>query len=109
VRPRERRHALRLLSDQAAAALANASVYQSASELATQLSNALEHRAVIEQAKGMLMALQHCDDDQAFDILRRASQRSNRKLRDVAAELIDRTKARNHDRPPPPPPRPPRG
>jgi AmiR/NasT family two-component response regulator len=38
----------------------------------------------------MLMAVQRCDEDQAFDILRRASQRSNRKLRAVAAEVIER-------------------
>ncbi len=87
------RRSLRLLADQASAAVANAEIYRSASSLAKQLEFALETRVVIEQAKGALMALQKCDADAAFDILRRASQRSNRKLRDVAAEFLARALA----------------
>ena len=103
------RHVLDLLAAQASAAIANARVFESTAQLADQLSTALESRAVIEQAKGVLMALQHCDEDQAFDILRRASQRSNKKLRDVAAELIAGTRPRRTppgSPPPPPPPAP---
>ena len=50
----------------------------------------MESRAVIEQAKGILMAAQRCDPDAAFDILVRASQNQNRKLRAIAAEIVDR-------------------
>jgi AmiR/NasT family two-component response regulator len=50
----------------------------------------MESRAAIEQAKGILMARQHCTADDAFDILRRASQRENRKLRDIADEMVRR-------------------
>ncbi len=53
-----------------------------------QLRTALESRDVIGQAKGILMARQGISADEAFDLLRRASQRSNVKLRDVAAQVV---------------------
>jgi anti-anti-sigma factor len=46
---------------------------------------------VIEQAKGILMFYEHCTPDEAFDLLRRASQRSNVPVRQIAAEIVDRT------------------
>lgn len=49
---------------------------------------ALESRTMIGQAEGVLMARQDISADEAFDILRRTSQRSNRKVRDVAADII---------------------
>jgi AmiR/NasT family two-component response regulator len=52
---------------------------------------AMDSRAVIEQAKGVLMAQRHVDADQAFDILREASQRYNRKLRDIAQGIVAST------------------
>jgi hypothetical protein len=42
---------------------------------------------VIERAKGVVMGTLGCDADAAFDHLRRASQQSNRPLRDVAEEV----------------------
>lgn len=53
----------------------------------------LESQGPIEQAKGIIMAQTRCDPDQAFEILRRASQRSNTKLRLLADELVARTAA----------------
>jgi AmiR/NasT family two-component response regulator len=44
---------------------------------------------MIAQAQGILMEREHITADQAFDILRRASQRLNVKLRDVAQGLVD--------------------
>jgi len=44
---------------------------------------------VIEQAKGVLMAQQHCTADEAFDLLRRASQRSNTPIRLLAEQIVD--------------------
>jgi AmiR/NasT family two-component response regulator len=50
----------------------------------------LTSRAVIDQAKGILMGQHRVGADEAFDILRTTSQRENRKLRDLAQELVDR-------------------
>lgn len=57
-------------------------------EPARNLREAFANRAVIEQAKGMLMAQQRCDAQRAFRMLVAASQASNRKLRDLAAQLV---------------------
>jgi hypothetical protein len=46
---------------------------------------------VIEQAKGIIMAKYGWPEDQAFDALRRASQRENVKVRDLAASIVART------------------
>ena len=43
---------------------------------------------VIEQAKGILMAMHGCSEDEAFDLLRRASQRSNTPVRVLAEQII---------------------
>jgi GAF domain-containing protein len=72
----------------AAIALANAHLYDASVTLAQQLQTAMESRAVIEQAKGIIMAARRCTANEAFTILRRLSQDSNRKLRDVAASLV---------------------
>ena len=55
-------------------------------------------RAVIEQAKGILMERRKLTEDQAFTELTRASQNTNIKLRDVADELV-RTGALPHQPP----------
>lgn len=74
----------------AAVVLANAQAYWTAFDLAQGLREAMTSRATIEQAKGVLMAQSSVPEEVAFDILRRASQRENRKLRDVAADVVDR-------------------
>lgn len=81
---------VRDLASQAAVVLANATALAVAEMTNRQLQEALETRDLIGQAKGILMARQNIDADAAFDILRRASQRSNRKLRDIAAEILAR-------------------
>jgi GAF domain-containing protein len=79
-----------LLAAHASLALQAANAYFSSRQLAAQLQDALASRAQIEQAKGMLMNQRGCTADEAFDLLVELSQRSNRKLRDVAAELVTR-------------------
>ena len=59
----------------------------------------LASQPVIEQAKGILMARHHCGPDQAFRLLAEASQRDNRKLRDLAAAMVDSVQARPTIRP----------
>lgn len=56
--------------------------------LREQLDAALRSRAVIDQALGILMAQQRCTAREAFDLLRQASQHRNRKLRQVAADVV---------------------
>ena len=58
-----------------------------ANTLVNQLTEAVTTRDVIGQAKGILMERQRLTAGQAFDVLRAASQRLNRKLRDVADQL----------------------
>ena len=53
------------------------------------LQGAFGRRAVIEQAKGILMARHAIDADEAFQLLRDHSQRNGRKLADVAAAIVD--------------------
>jgi AmiR/NasT family two-component response regulator len=79
------------LAAAAAAVMVNVSAYWTAFDLSAQLQQALDSRAVIEQAKGVLMAQRHVDADQAFEILRAASQRYNRKLRDIASGIVEST------------------
>ncbi|MEU4163232.1 GAF and ANTAR domain-containing protein [Actinoplanes sp. NPDC026670] len=75
----------------AAVALANAHLYDATAGLARHMQAAMESRAVIEQAKGIIMGERRCTADEAFAILTRVSQDTNRKLRDVAAALVERT------------------
>ncbi|MDQ6927463.1 MAG: GAF and ANTAR domain-containing protein [Actinomycetota bacterium] len=80
-----------LFAGLASVVLANAAAMESAARQQAQLEEALVTRDVIGQAKGILMARQSCTADEAFNVLRRASQRANRKLRDIAQELVDTT------------------
>ncbi|MDQ1445117.1 MAG: hypothetical protein QOI20_1581 [Acidimicrobiaceae bacterium] len=73
---------------QAAIVLANSQAYWDARGLSERLGQAMKSRAVIEQAKGVLMAAQHCDAEEAFELLVRASQRENVKLRDIASRIV---------------------
>jgi hypothetical protein len=81
--------AVELFLAHATANLTNALRLARAREAERQLREALESRDLIGQAKGILMARGGLSADAAFDVLRRASQRTNRKLRDVARDLVD--------------------
>jgi GAF domain-containing protein len=81
------------LADQLGVAAVRAAFLSESYELAQQLQQALESRAIIEQAKGILMGVQGCGPDEAFEILKRASQNRNRKLRAVAEEIVERRRA----------------
>jgi hypothetical protein len=58
-----------------------------ARELSVQLEAAIASRDVIGQAKGILMERLRLTPDEAFDVLRRSSQRLNVKLRDIAENV----------------------
>jgi hypothetical protein len=53
------------------------------------LKSALASRAVIDQAIGVIMAQNRCSADDAFGILRSASQHRNIKLRDLAKTIVE--------------------
>jgi len=72
----------------AAVATGNLYAYQSARGMAANLQKALESRAVIDQAKGILMERYKLTADQAFQLLARVSMTTNRKVRDVADHLV---------------------
>ena len=74
----------------ASAAIVSARRHAKARDLAAQLNQALISRAVIDHAIGILMAESHCGADQAFEVLKRASNNRRMKLRDLAAEIVTR-------------------
>jgi GAF domain-containing protein len=80
----------RLIASYAAVAVHNAQTFTQASALAADLAKAMESRAVIEQAKGIVMHEQRCSADDAFALLTKVSQQANIKLRDIAAEMVAR-------------------
>ncbi|MFD0484781.1 ANTAR domain-containing protein [Kineococcus sp. GCM10028916] len=79
---------LQVFAGYAAVAVANHSLYASAVALSENLQAAMQSRAVIEQAKGVLMARLGCTADEAFQHLATRSQHTNRKLREIATELV---------------------
>jgi hypothetical protein len=58
-------------------------------EHAEQMDEALRSSRIIGAALGMIMAGRLVTQDEAFAILKEASQRTNRKLRDLAAEIVE--------------------
>ncbi len=70
-------------------ALAAAQALAQQKEHAEHLDQALASRDVIGQAKGILMERERLTSDQAFDLLRRASQMLNIKLREVADRVAE--------------------
>jgi GAF domain-containing protein len=79
----------RAFASYAAVAVHNMHLYESTRDQADHLDIAMQTRAVIEQAKGILMSQRRCDAQEAFNLLAAASQRSNRKLRDIAQAIVD--------------------
>jgi GAF domain-containing protein len=92
---------VRAFADQASFALTLVMRHSEQVILEDQLRNAIESRAVIDQALGIIMGQQRCTAAEAFNLLRKASQGRNVKLTVVAAELI--TSITGHQ---PQPPRP---
>ncbi|WP_329273151.1 ANTAR domain-containing protein [Streptomyces sp. NBC_01451] len=89
--PPDTRHLVALLgSDQGLSAVAaeRAEQVRRLQAEVAQLQQAIESRPVIDQARGILMAVEACTADQAWNALRDASQHTNTKLRDVAEALV---------------------
>jgi hypothetical protein len=52
------------------------------------LQTALTSRGIIDQAIGAVMQQMQCTEEEAFDVLRRLSQETNIKFRDVCTRLM---------------------
>jgi len=55
----------------------------------SNLEGAFARRAVIERAKGIMMSRQEIDEQRAFELLRSQSQRTGRKLYDIAEAVVE--------------------
>ncbi len=78
-----------IFATMASLALTGARSHEDEDRRADNLRLALKTREIIGQAEGILMEREHVTSQQAFDILRRASQHLNVKLREVAQDLVD--------------------
>lgn len=78
----------------AAVTIANATHFKNAADQARHMQIAMESRAAIEQAKGIIMAQTRCTDEEAFAVLTKTSQRQNRKLRQVAETVVQSVQKR---------------
>jgi GAF domain-containing protein len=79
--------------------LTNAQVYWDAHLLNENLHQAMQSRATIDHAVGIVMATGGRSADEGFQVLVRASQRENRKLREIAAEIVARTEKSGPEKP----------
>ena len=77
------------MADIAAVALLQERVVRESQGVTQQLQNALTSRVVIEQAKGVLAERAQISVDAAFADLRNYARASNRRLSEIAAELVD--------------------
>ncbi|WP_176921312.1 GAF and ANTAR domain-containing protein [Pseudonocardia oroxyli] len=86
----DRRRAMKF-ADQATGAIALARRLAEREARARHLEIALSSRSTIDQAIGIIMGQTGRDPGAAFELLRTQSQHTNRKLRDVAAEIVAHT------------------
>jgi GAF domain-containing protein len=80
-----------LFASQASIVLGNSQAYWDARSLGEQLSESISSRAIIEQAKGIIMGSMRCTADQAFSYLVEQSQATNTKLRAIAEDIVNDT------------------
>jgi AmiR/NasT family two-component response regulator len=80
---------VRALGEFATSGLVRDRAYQSALAELDHMGAALRSRPLVDQACGIIMYVLTCDVDDAFGILRRISQATNRKLTDVARRVVD--------------------
>ncbi|MFC8190273.1 GAF and ANTAR domain-containing protein [Cellulomonas sp. NPDC057328] len=84
----ELRHTVIDFARQAEKVVALALRHGEQNALLDDMQAAMRSRSVIDQALGILMAQQRCTADEAFAVLRRASQGRNRKVADIAGDIV---------------------
>ncbi|SDQ69957.1 GAF and ANTAR domain-containing protein [Quadrisphaera sp. DSM 44207] len=88
-----------IFASYAAVAVANAALLSSTAQLADQMRAAMSTRADIEQAKGIIVARTGCTAEEAFAVLAAQSQRTHRKVNEIAAELVAEAQGQPRRRP----------
>lgn len=78
----------RALGDVATIGIVQARTIQRQEELAEQLQTALTSRVIIEQAKGVIAERHELDMEQSFALLRRTARSTNRRLSDLAHDVV---------------------
>lgn len=78
----------RMAAGRCADAVGAATQIMGARELAAQMEQAMASRAVIEQAKGVLMGVRGITEYEAFDIIRAESQNRNIKVRVLSERIV---------------------
>ena len=78
-----------LVAAYSAALVGAVSDYRDSRRTQAQLQDAAEGRALVDQAKGILMHALSCTADEALARIRDVSQRSNMRATEVAARVID--------------------
>jgi transcriptional regulator with GAF, ATPase, and Fis domain len=79
------------LADVATIGLLQARAINHRDILAEQLQTALNHRVIIEQAKGVIAERRQLDMEQSFTILRTTARATNRRLSDLSRALVEGT------------------
>jgi GAF domain-containing protein len=77
-----------IFASQVAVAISAATIQDRTRTLVAELEEALRTRQMIGQAQGILMATHRITSENAFTMLRESSQHSNRKLRDIANDVV---------------------
>jgi GAF domain-containing protein len=79
---------VRVAAARCADAVVAVSTLDGVQRLAGQLEQAMASRAVIEQAKGVIMAMRGVPEHEAFEVLRKTSQDRNIKVRELAHQIV---------------------
>jgi len=79
---------VRVAAARCADAVVAVSALDGVQRLAGQLEQAMASRAVIEQAKGIIMAMRGVPEHEAFEVLRKSSQDRNVKVRELALQIV---------------------
>jgi len=85
---------VRVAASRCADAVVAVSALDGVRRLAGQLEQAMASRAVIEQAKGVIMAMRGVPEHEAFEVLRKTSQDRNVKVRTLAQQVVTGVVAR---------------
>ena len=90
---------VRVAASRCADAVVAVSALDGVRRLAGQLEQAMASRAVIEQAKGVIMAMRGVPEHEAFEVLRKSSQDRNVKVRVLAQQIVSGVVVKEHPAP----------